>query len=153
MTEPHGEAGETLVEVLVAMVVIGIAVTAILGALAIAVDSSSLARNQARVQSTLRSWAEQVTATRDGGATGGYRYTPCAGPGDFPAPAELPSGFTTQVSQVQYWNGTAWSGACATDRGVQRVTLTVSAPGAAYSGVTQSLNVVVRRPCVTAAAC
>ena len=144
-----GDAGETLIELLVAVVVIGVAVTAILAALVVAVDSSSLARNEARVQAALRSWAEQVTAVGD---TGGYSYVPCAPVSAFPDPAGLPNGFTTGKS-VQYWTGSAWSGTCTTDAGVQRVTLRVTAPGTAWSTVTQSLDIVVRRPCASTSAC
>jgi Tfp pilus assembly protein PilV len=148
--QPRDDGGETLIELLVAVVVIGIAVTGILGALVIAVDSSALARNQARVQASLGSWAEQLTAVGD---TGGYPYVPCAGASAFPAPAVMPSGFTATVTTVEYWTGSAWAGTCGTDAGVQRVTLRVTAPGQVWSTVTESLRVVVRRPCATAAAC
>jgi type II secretory pathway pseudopilin PulG len=149
-TSPRDDAGETLIELLVALMVIGTAVTAILGALVVAVNSSVLARNQTRVQAALRSWAEQVAAVGD---TGTYRYVPCAAPSAFPAPDVVPSGFTATVTSVEYWTGDAWTDTCGTDAGVQRVTLRVTAPGRVYSTVTQSLDVVVRRPCASAAAC
>ena len=146
---PAGDAGETLIELLVAVVVIGTAVVAILGALVVAVDSSTLARNQTRVQAALRSWAEQVTAVGD---TGTYRYVPCAAAATFPDPATLPTGFVPSKS-VQYWTGSTWSGTCTTDAGVQRVTLRIEAPGHAWSAVTQSVDVVVRRPCAAESTC
>jgi type II secretory pathway pseudopilin PulG len=136
--------GETLIELLIAMVVIGLAVTAILGALAVAVGSSTMGRNQARVQAALGSWAESLTTVGD---TGGYRYTSCATAAAFPAPTSLPSGYTSSVTAVQYWNGTAWSSSCGTDLGLQKVTLRVTAPGTLYPSITQNLDVVVRRPC------
>jgi len=77
---------------------------------------------------------------------------PCAPVSAFPDPAGLPNGFTTGKS-VQYWTGSAWSGTCTTDAGVQRVTLRVTAPGTAWSTVTQSLDIVVRRPCASTSAC
>lgn len=149
-TSPRDDAGETLIELLVAVVVIGIATTAVLGGLVVAVDSSALARNESRVQAALRSWAEQLSAVGD---TGAYRYVPCAAPSAFPAPDVVPSGFTATVTAVEYWTGSAWTATCGTDAGVQRVTLRVTAPGRVYSTVTQSLGVVVRRPCASASAC
>lgn len=155
MTTPRGvvrDAGETLIELLIAMVVIGLGVTAILGALVVAVDSSSMNRSQARAQATLRSWAESLAATTDD-TTSSYHYVNCATTSSFPAPSSLPTGYTATVQSVQYWSGTAWSSTCGTDQGIQRVHVTVTAPASLWPGITQEMNVVVRRPCVSASAC
>lgn len=150
----RGDAGETLIEILVTLMVIGVGVTAILGGFLVAVSSSTLSRSQAHVQAALRSWAESLTATTDG-IGNPYHYVDCAGTGDFPAPTSMPAGYTAQVTSVAYWNGSDWSSACplGADQGVQRVRITIAAPGSVYSAVTQYLDVVVRRPCASSAAC
>jgi type II secretory pathway pseudopilin PulG len=142
-----GEGGETLIELLVAMVVIGLGVTAVLGALTAAVDVSTMNRGQAQARAALGSWAESLTSVDD---TGAYHYTSCATPGSFPAATGLPTGFAASVESVRYWNGTSWSGSCGTDQGLQKVRLTVSAPATLLPGFAQSVDVVVRRPCAIA---
>jgi type II secretory pathway pseudopilin PulG len=140
------ESGETLIELLVAIVVIGIGVTALLGAWQIAVASSSLNANQSRAQALLRTWAESVADT------GTYAYVPCASPASMPAAVGLPTGFTSQVT-VKYWTGSAWGSCPGTDLGVEQVSLTVTSPNGLYPGITQRLAVVRRRPCTAAAPC
>jgi len=135
------DTGETLVELLVAIVILGISVVAILGGLAVVVQSSTLHRKQAQSQNGLRAWAEQI-----GAAT----YNDCATVGSFglPSPA-LPSGFTAQVTAVQYWTGTSFGNSCVADQGIQKVTLRVTAVNSPYPGFTQTLDVVVRKPCLS----
>jgi type II secretory pathway pseudopilin PulG len=147
----HHDRGETLIELLVAIVILGLGTVAIVGGILISVDSSTMHRNQAQAQALLHSWAERISAVTD--AT----YTPCAGTGAFGSPPNgtVPTGFGTQVTQVQYWDPST-SGfvtACSTDSGVQRVRLTVTAPSGLYPGFSQSLDVVVRWPCSTATSC
>jgi hypothetical protein len=133
------------------MVVIGIGVTALLGAWEIAVGSSSLNANQSKAQATLRSWAESISAVSD---TGAYAYVSCASPASIPAASGVPAGFTAVVSAVQYGTASGWSSTCPSpDRGVQRISLTVSSPSGLYPGISQTLSVVRRRPCTSAAPC
>jgi Tfp pilus assembly protein PilV len=139
--------GETLIELLVAMIVIAIAVVAILGALGMGASASSAAKGQAHGRAVLATWAESHTAVAD---TRGYRYTACATAGSFPGPSGLPAGYGAAVSAVRYWNGSAWSTSCGTDQGLQRLTLTVTSPAGLLPGTSQSLDVVVRRPCALA---
>jgi Tfp pilus assembly protein PilV len=145
------DSGESLIELLVAIVVIGIGVTALLGAWQIAVASSSLNANQSKAQAVVRSWAESISTVTD---TGPYAYVPCAGAASIPAASGLPTGFTAVVSGVQYWTVSGWSVACpATDLGAERVSLKVTSPAGLYPGISQTLDVVRRRPCTTAAPC
>ena len=136
-----GDAGETLVELLVAVVILGLAFVAILGGILVSVETSTLHRRQAQSQIALRAWAEQIA----GGA-----YSDCATTAGFGAPtATLPSGFTAAVGAVQYWNGTAFVASCAGDTGIQRVTLRMTVAASLYPGFVQTLDVVVRKPCVS----
>jgi type II secretory pathway pseudopilin PulG len=136
--------GETLVELLMTLMIMGIAVAAIMGAMMLAVDASSLHRKQAQSQALLRNWAESVSKAP---------YTPCPGtPAVPPAPA-LPTGFSSSAPQVEYWDQDAGTfGACPVggDGGVQKVTLGITAPNAALPGFSERLAVMVRKPCVSA---
>jgi hypothetical protein len=141
------------------LMIIGIGVTAILGAVGVATQASTLDERQIQAQALLRSWGEHVVATTTDGT-----YTPCATTATYgsapwryasPAPAglqELPTGFTASVTRVQYWDGGSpgsFVSSCATDRGVQRVRLTMTVADALYPGFASTYDVVVRRPCTT----
>jgi type II secretory pathway pseudopilin PulG len=152
MRRHRSEAGETLVELLITMMVIGTGVVAILGALTMAVQTSSMHRDEVEAQELLRSWAESLTTVQDGAGT--HRYTACAGPGAIPLPADVPGGWSASVVSVAYWSGTSWSPTCGTDLGIQRVRLRVApANTAGVPAFAQDLDVVLRRPCATATAC
>jgi Tfp pilus assembly protein PilV len=129
------DAGETLVELLVSIVIMGIAVTAILGAVGMASNSSSTHENLAKAQGLLRNWAESLTYS-----------TTCP-----PAvnPFSAPSGFTTNSATVAYWNPTSrqFNGACGSSTGMYRVTLSITATGGQGASIPQTLDVTMRRPC------
>jgi type II secretory pathway pseudopilin PulG len=135
------DAGETLTETLVTVVILGISTAGISLALGTAVKASTLHRQQALVQNALRSWGDQVAAGS---------YTACATAGSFAAPSPaLPAGMTAAVTAVQYWNGVTFVGSCGTDTGIQRVTLRITAPTGTSSGLADSVAVVVRKPCTS----
>jgi len=141
MISEDGDTGETLIELLVAIVILGIAVVAILGGIVVVVESSSMHRRQAQAQNGLRAWAEQISAAT---------YNDCATAGSFNLPSpSLPSGFSPDVTAVRYWTGTSFSNSCVADNGIQKVTLRVAVANGLYPGFTQSLDVVVRKPCVS----
>ncbi len=154
------DRGETLIELLVAVTILGIGAAAILGGLMLAVDSSTFARSQSGVQALLRSYGDALADAGDTTGTGLYRYKACAVAGDFPAATavpgvSVPSGWSAAVTAVRYWNGTGFGTGCTTgsDTGVQRVTVSVTAPAGLYPSLTRTLDVVVRRPCAAAGAC
>lgn len=113
-------SGFTLIEVVVSMLVLGLGVTAILGALAVGVSGSSLHRNQSDIDSALSSAAETVkTATylSCGALTAiappnpPYNATPASGPySGWPSYSTAPATSTTGyfVVTVQYWNGSSF---------------------------------------------
>ena len=150
------DAGETLLELLISLMIIGVGVTAILGAVGIATQASTLDERQVQAQALLRSWGEHITAATTDGT-----YAPCATTGTYasapwtysaPPPAglqALPPGFTPSVTSVQYWNGSSFVGSCGTDSGVQRLRLTMTVADSLYPGFASTYDVVVRRPCTT----
>ncbi|WP_129337954.1 type IV pilus modification PilV family protein [Cellulomonas endophytica] len=155
------DAGESLVEILLSVMIIGIAVTAILGGVGLAARASSQDERQIQAQALLRSWAEHVQAR-----TTDSTYVACATTATYsgstwaytsPAPAglePLPAGFTASVTEVQYWDPstTSFGSTCGTDSGVQRVRLALTATATAAPGFTSTYDVVVRRPCAALAA-
>jgi Tfp pilus assembly protein PilV len=137
------DAGETLVELLVTVVILGIATTGLAGALLTVGKVSQQHRQQVLAQAAVRAWAEQV---------GVGAYTDCAPATAFAAPEPaLPTGFTATVTGVRYWDGAAFAATCAADTGIQRVSLRVTAPDGLPGAVTESLEVTVRKPCLPSA--
>lgn len=59
-SRPTGDHGDTLVEILVALTVLGIGITALLGGLVTNVLTTSVNRNQAQVSATLLAASEHV---------------------------------------------------------------------------------------------
>jgi hypothetical protein len=143
------DSGESLVELLVAIVILGTSVVAVLGAVATAVGASTLDRRQVQAQAVLRTWGERIAAVDDTG------YGDCRSASGVetttPAPSPLPAGFTASVSDVAYWDGTAFVSGCTagSDPGLRRVTLELTAVSALYPGFTETLDVVARKPCAT----
>lgn len=62
MTPIRSEEGSSLIEILVAISILGIVVTGVLGALATGLDMSALDRTHAKAEAVLRSYAEAVHA-------------------------------------------------------------------------------------------
>ncbi len=147
---PHrrDERGETLVEVLVALVILGVAAVAILAGLQLSVTTSDIHRKQTTGGAYVRSYAEAIQSYV---ASAASHYVPCA-PSNTYSPAtvgfagELPAGFTgtqAQAQRVAADGGPA--GSCSgNDTGVQQVTITVSSND---GRAVEELAVLLRRPC------
>lgn len=150
----RSEAGETLVELIVAVAILGIAGVAVLGGMLLNVKASALNRNQAGGGAYVRSAVEaiQKKVDNDGSyascadaasSTGAYST---AANGTFSS-ADLSNGYGATVLQVQSWKGGAsgW-GTCDTN-GIQRIQLQVTTLGDASHKATETLYVVLRKPC------
>ncbi|MEV6580410.1 type II secretion system protein [Streptomyces sp. NPDC051582] len=114
----RGEEGETLVEVLVAVVLMGVAFVTVLGGIGTAIIGSVAQQKVTGADSVIRSAAEKVVSAP---------YASCADGYETPAP---PAGYTVTVT-IEYWDGAGTFGrSCPTaDTGVQKVTLTVRSTG------------------------
>ncbi|MFE3764579.1 prepilin-type N-terminal cleavage/methylation domain-containing protein [Streptomyces sp. NPDC059104] len=114
----RGEEGETLIEVLVAVVLMGVAFVTIFGGIGTAIISSVRQQKVTGADSVIRSAAEKVVSDP---------YVSCAGGYETPVP---PPGYTMTVT-IEYWDGVgAFAKACPTaDTGVQKVTLTLHSTG------------------------
>jgi type II secretory pathway pseudopilin PulG len=154
-----GDRGETLVELVISIAIMGIAVVAVLGAVRLAVDGSSFDQRRVQAKSALRAWGESI-AQRVSDAN----YPTCGSDPDpahplyAPSAIAVPAGFTGTVAEVSYWNGTAFAapGGCAAgigDRGAQRVRLHMHVSDSVYSGFDADLWITVRKPCATTNPC
>lgn len=147
-TRKRDDRGETLVELVVAVAILGIGAVAILSGLMLSVKTSVVHRNEATAGAYVRSFAEAIQNYVDasgyascGAATASYQSVPVL---------NLPSGYTRAVTGVQSWNGTAWS-SCTAD-GIQRLDLTVTTTGDATRRAVERLTVILRKPCNGSAA-
>ena len=137
------DRGESMVELLVAMLLMGTAVVAIVGGLSNAIMMSDIHRKQATIATLLDRYAASI---ENAVATTGYQD--CAGSpghGTYPSFAVAQPGYTADPFLVSYWNGTTTfvGPSCTTDTGVQRVTLRVHSND---GRVSLSRDIVIRRP-------
>jgi type II secretory pathway pseudopilin PulG len=118
------DAGETLVEIVMTVVIIGIAVTALVSGLATTTTAGNTNRNLQVADSTMRNLAEAIKEGADDctvGAPIAFTTTP-------------PSGFTTTVDPA--------TPVCPPATGTATLTLGVDGP----DGLHQSMQLVVRTP-------
>jgi Tfp pilus assembly protein PilV len=142
-----GERGETLIEILVAVIILGTAVIAVIGSLIVAINMSDLHRKQATAGTVLRDSAEALDSTVESGG-----YTTCPLVSSYStalATVAVPTGYSRTVDAVQVWDASNMTftnvvASPCNDIGVQLVRLRVSANG---SPVSETLDVVLRRPC------
>jgi prepilin-type N-terminal cleavage/methylation domain-containing protein len=134
------ERGETLLELIVAITILGVCVVALGSGIALSVTISVVHRSQATAQDSLRNYAETLQNF----------YTPCTATStpDYAASLIVPPGFSPPAIVVDYWLPTTAtftsSQTCPPggDTGLQQIKLTlVSTSGK----VSESLVVDVRR--------
>lgn len=122
------ERGDTLVEVIMTVVIVGIAFTGILAGLGTAINLSGTHRGQANADVVLVSAADSVKA---------QGYVPCPGvtASTYYSPmlegVTLPSGWSASnlaITAVKGWNGSAFVSCPSSDGGLQRVTITATTP-------------------------
>ncbi|WP_164512434.1 prepilin-type N-terminal cleavage/methylation domain-containing protein [Nocardioides baekrokdamisoli] len=147
---PTDDHGETLIELLVAVVIIGIGAIAILGGFEFSIKASVLGRNQATSDAYVRTLAEKIQNTLNTSGT----YKTCASATQYltaSVKSVLPTGFTATSTAAKIWNGSGWTSTCsaATDTGVQLVVLTVTSTGTGVHQANEKLTVVLRKPCNT----
>ena len=164
----RSEAGDTLVEILIALTVLGVAATAILLAFATSISGSSAHRNSVTMDTMLRTAAAEVTSaiqqqsmTDFVNCSGAYVLTTTPGsivlPNN-PAPAVQ---YTASITGVGYWDTSTGlpqpqftsptaptdagcpSGVSSSVPGPQQLTITVTPSG---GGASQTITTVVQDP-------
>jgi type II secretory pathway pseudopilin PulG len=145
------DRGESLIELLVTIVIIGITIPAIMGGVLISVAASSQDRRQVQAQGLLASWSATIARENNTDA----RYTSCPALSYYAtapfAPASIPAGFTTSVVAITYWNtaaGTFGSTCTVPDSGVRKLELKVAVTAALYPAFDVTQSIVVRKLCI-----
>ncbi|MEV6872993.1 type II secretion system protein [Amycolatopsis sp. NPDC051128] len=139
------ERGETLIELLITITIMGILIPAVMGELVTTILVSDIHRKQATAGAYLHDYAEAIENQVMAGG-----YFPCAAPAKYAAPAGFtvpepdPKPFVPSVTSVKYWTGTAWSATCGADSGLQQLTVQVASRDGRAS---EKLVVVVRKRC------
>lgn len=135
------QAGETLIELLMAVVIMGIAAVAIVGGISTSIMMSDIHHKQATAGASVRDFAEAIET----GVATSSKYTTGAGAaGAYQSLYLAPSGYVRSVTAVACWNGSQFVAQPCSDRGVQRVSLTVASGD---RRATETLDVIVRKPC------
>lgn len=144
---PIDERGESLLELLIAVVIMGLAVVAIMAGITTSVLMSDIHRKQATAGAAVHTYSEAIE-----NYVAGTGYTACAGASDdLTGPYRpsavgftVPSGYSVTVSAATSWTGSGWA-ACSSDTGYQKVTVRVLGGTRA----TEKIDVILRKPCRT----
>jgi type II secretory pathway pseudopilin PulG len=136
------DRGETLLELLIAVAIMGIALVAVIGGIGTSILMSDIHHKQAAAGAAVRDYAEAV---QNKVALGGY--VACASAATYGSPAgfSVPAGYTKSVvaGSMRYWDGSAWQTTCP-DKGLQRLTVQVASDDGRAS---EQVVVVVSKPC------
>lgn len=136
------ERGESLLELVVAIALMGVAIVAVMAGLTTTVVLSDVQRKQATASSVVRNYAEALQQFVASG-----HYVACAGAGSYVVPGFAPpAGFTARVvaGSLRYWTGALWLPLCLPDRGLQKLRVSVESTDGRAS---EYLDVVLRKPC------
>jgi type II secretory pathway pseudopilin PulG len=102
------EQGESLLELLIAVAIMGIAVVSVIAGLATSIIASDLHRKQSTAGATVRDFGEAIENYVVNTA-----YTSCATTSTY-SPATIgyspPSGYIASITAVTYWSGTSFVG-------------------------------------------
>jgi prepilin-type N-terminal cleavage/methylation domain-containing protein len=152
---PNHESGFSLIEVLISIVIMGITMTALLGAFATQIKGAGLHRDESNAGAVLTSAAEKIQAA----AYLACEATPLNSYRTAARTVLLPNDWTTKgltttatvdVTAVKSWSGSAFVSTCSPDPTdtsdllqLELVTVVVKGPG---TGTAETLDIVKRKP-------
>lgn len=129
------DRGETLLELIVTIAILGVCVVGIGAGIALSVKISSIHRDQATADAFLHNYAESIQTS----------YSTCASSTTYTSGLPTPSGFAGPTSSVKFWSGSAFTAlpvcTAGADPGLQQVTLNLSS----NDGFTSESLVVILR--------
>jgi Tfp pilus assembly protein PilV len=141
-----GQQGETLLELLVSVAIMGTAFVAILAGIGTTLIATDSHRQEATAETVLRSYAERIQDPAD------VAYVDCATTASYANPVgfSLPaSGWSASVTSVLAWQGDTpptFAASCPSpDTGLQQLTLTVQSPASSHQA-TETVVIVKRKP-------
>lgn len=145
---PHRQSGESLIELLVAIVILGLTGVAVMAGLGLAAKASDIGRKESTGGAYVRSFAEAIQQW-----VGAHGLAACGSAGAYSAAtvgfahdplnaATLPNGYTA-TAVVQGSPTASGLGSCSSTSD-QQVRLTVASSDGRAS---ETLTVVLRRPC------
>lgn len=149
----YDDRGETLVEVLAAVVILGIAGVAVMAGLMLSVKTSDIHRKETTGSAYVRNYAEAI---QNYVAGGGYQdcasasYTPAAVSFQIPKDAAGQQYNAKVDSAVSVGTTVAASSCTSPDPGVEQLRLSVKSPDGRAN---EQLVIIVRKPCSTASPC
>jgi Tfp pilus assembly protein PilV len=116
----------SLIEAVVALLILSTAVLVLLGGLATSIISSDMNRKNVTADAIARTWAENLQSS-------GVAYVPCTADAGAAYSAAKPANlgpYTATVTQVDYWDGSPTANfltSCPAggDQGAERITLSV----------------------------
>lgn len=125
------ESGTTLLEIMIAVAILGISFVALLGGMTTSIIASDFHRKEATAGAALRNFAEAVKAEAYDG-TCPATYSPAFTPPNDPSGAP----YVATIASTEYWEagtGTApttatFTPTCVADAGLQRLTVQVASP-------------------------
>lgn len=126
------DRGDTLVEVLIALVVMGITSAALLGGFATAISAAGEHQKLASLSSALTSYQDELRASILSPTS--HAFVACATPSSYSSlTSATPSGITGTITSVTYWSGTAWTSTCTSTSPPEPELITVTLTGATAS--------------------
>jgi Tfp pilus assembly protein PilW len=142
----RGARGETLVELLVTVTIMGMVIVALVAGLSTTLIAGDAHRQESSAEGVVRNYAEWVADSNL------VPYTDCASPGAYTSAASgfsPPAGWTVSVTGVAYLQaGHDYAAGCVPDLGAQQLTVRAVSPHAQH-GADESVVVVKRRVALT----
>jgi prepilin-type N-terminal cleavage/methylation domain-containing protein len=147
----NAEAGFTLTEVLAALIILGVAITAILAAMGTSIIASDVHRKVVTDDAILRNYSEQLARTDVWAECPPSPWTAYSAAS---VGLVVPANFDASIVSVDYWDGNgasqsvAFVGTCSAGSagaGLQRITLQARSAVDGRGG-TQQIQILKRRP-------
>lgn len=140
--------GETLLELMIAVAIMGIVVVAIVGGIATSILVSDIHRKQATAGAYVRSYSETVVAyVAAGTPASNANFAGASTPDYRPSTVGFtaPAGFVASVKSVWCWDDASkeFISSCAAPSAVQQVTVNIASSD---SRASETLRVIVRKP-------